>query len=861
MAIINKLICIFLLLNTLLLIFASGRVHLMHHTVELDEPDNLKHRLLSSQMGEEQKHMQVMIHCRYEEQVAMVREYLGQDHLHHVIPPQTIVVHEDVSILSRKVKQLSQEVQDAIEWIGHVKPHYKSTLLSSSVDVVNDVQVELIVKLVHRNEPMAKQLTTTLSSHFSSSQRSLENNHNTKVFVSSNNVLRVYTLASEMKSVVEHIARQEEVLWIERRKPVSVLNYAVNQIVQSNGASTADTLTGEHAIWSKGITGEGEVIAIADTGIDYDMCFFRDTQKQVPFQTLDTSHRKIVGYELSSSIDKDGNKIHSLKGDEPDGHGTHVSGTVAGNVLSSATDAESLSKMNGVAKDAKIHFTDIGTTGTLLIPDDLNQLFSIAYDKSSARIHSNSWGCALSNIVSCSYDCECAWVSNGEEAQDSDCMSMYGTKCCQICSRYDSWAHDVDHFTHENDDMLILFSAGNSGSVSADTSIGSPSTAKNSLSVGASRTFNQEYLTSVDYRDLTDMLDFFQISTVDECCNAGDFAKPFCCPTTIKQMYENHTDYYNKNNMVSFSSRGPIVDGRVKPDVVAPGSYVISAYSDGDLNSNNCGSGGPARNNSAALTTKQGTSMAAPATAGAAGLIRQYYRTKQSISNPSGMLIKATIIHSAAVMKGIVDLDGEMNSRIIQLPQNNNAPNIYNGYGIVSLSSALAFDDSSFKLVVDDRASLRQSKHKLYCFQSSSDDKTSLKATLTWYDPPAIPNAKHVLVNNLDLDIEELVSDDIKNTTEVKRVRGNGGTTNDDVNNSEKAWMLDIPPNTIVAVRVHATRVVSRSQSYALVITHSNSIVQIEDDNCQFAATVSSASTHHPTTVLLLLLLLVSLLL
>lgn len=28
--------------------------------------------------------------------------------------------------------------------------------------------------------------------------------------------------------------------------------------------------------------------------------------------------------------------------------------------------------------------------------------------------------------------------------------------------------------------------------------------------------------------------------------------------------------------MVAFSSRGPTVDGRIKPDVVAPGTYILS---------------------------------------------------------------------------------------------------------------------------------------------------------------------------------------------------------------------------------------------------------------------------------------------
>jgi subtilisin family serine protease len=880
MVLTNKLIYGFLLLSVLSMMFVSGRIHLLHHTIELNEDDNLKNHLLNQKHVEGQ-HIQVMIHCKDEEQVSMVRQSLGKDHLHHIIPPQTIIVHEELSVLSERMKQLSQEVKDAIEWIGHVKPHFKSPLLvdrgESAIEIVNDVQEEFIVKLVHRNEPMTNQLTTRLLSHFSSSKRSLEYS-NTKVIVSSDNVLRVHTMSSEMRSVVEHIAKQEEVLWIERRKPVALMNYAASQIIQSDGTSTSDTLTGEDAIWNQGITGQGEVIAVADTGIDYDMCFFRDTQRAVPFQKTDTSHRKIVGYELSYTIDSNGQKEYADKGDNPSGHGTHVAGTVAGNVLSSVQNAQSLSKMNGVAKDAKIHFTDIGQSdGSLVIPDDLNEFYSIAYTKSSARIHSNSWGCSLGGTVSCSYNCQCVWTRNnaygnaGEKAKDSACQSMYGTKCCQICTRYDSWSQDVDQFTYDNDDMLILIAAGNYGKISVDTTVGSPSTAKNCLTIGASRTFNQDHVDSVDYMDFTVYYDYFKknnvpVTNTDECCNyANNAVRSYCCPSVIKQMYQNNPGYYNKNNMASFSSRGPTFDGRLKPEVVAPGSYIISTHGDGDLTSNNCGSGRPNGANSAALMSDQGTSMATPATAGAAGLVRQYYRTKRSISNPSGMLIKATIIHSATVMKGTVDRNGQKGNQIIQLPQTTDgSPNIYNGYGLVSLTSALAFDDSSFKLVVDDRASLQQGNNKLYCFQSSSTESASnLKATLTWYDPPATPYAKNVLVNNLDLDIEELIVDTvIQNNTEIRRVRGNGGTENDDVNNTERAFMLDIPSSTFVAVRVNAKKVVSGSQKYAVVITHSKSMVQVAEEKCQFAATVSSASTNHPKMlyVSLLILFIVSLL-
>ena len=51
---------------------------------------------------------------------------------------------------------------------------------------------------------------------------------------------------------------------------------------------------------------------------------------------------------------------------------------------------------------------------------------------------------------------------------------------------YDSSAVDVDIFTWNNQDFLPVFAAGNWGLDGVDSTVASPSTAKNSLSVGTS---------------------------------------------------------------------------------------------------------------------------------------------------------------------------------------------------------------------------------------------------------------------------------------------------------------------------------------------------------------------------------------
>ncbi|MFZ5639628.1 MAG: S8 family serine peptidase, partial [Bacillota bacterium] len=153
-----------------------------------------------------------------------------------------------------------------------------------------------------------------------------------------------------------------------------------------------------------------------------------------------------------------------------------------------------------------------------------------------------------------------------------------------------------------NNDMTVLFAAGNSGSnpFSGGTvykSVGTPATAKNVIAVGASE---------------------------NNRANFGSISD-------------------NINSVAFFSSRGTAADGRVKPDVVAPGTMILATRS----------SLAPAGNYSGTLNNyygyMSGTSMAAPLTAGGVALIRQYYTDKLGIT-PKPSLLKATLINGAKDM-------------------------------------------------------------------------------------------------------------------------------------------------------------------------------------------------------------------
>lgn len=148
----------------------------------------------------------------------------------------------------------------------------------------------------------------------------------------------------------------------------------------------------------------------------------------------------------------------------------------------------------------------------------------------------------------------------------------------------------------------------------------------------------------------------------------------------------------NSTNLASFSSRGPAADGRIKPDIVAPGHTIYSAYSDGTKYSHQCG--GEVGEPGSTVTTMSGTSMATPIAAGVAALARQYFEkgwlplnglsghSLQPIAepdeansfNPSAALLRAVLINSAANMQGAVQVSLDYGS--FPIPR---APSFYQG--------------------------------------------------------------------------------------------------------------------------------------------------------------------------------------
>jgi len=115
-----------------------------------------------------------------------------------------------------------------------------------------------------------------------------------------------------------------------------------------------------------GLRGEGQIVALADSGVDTGSCFF-------------ASDDKFVAYEPLAGDEVDGN-----------GHGTHVAGSIAGDRFGNGV-ADSY---DGMAPAARLFVQDVGAGSAEsldAIPRDLANLLGPAY-AAGARIHSDSWG-------------------------------------------------------------------------------------------------------------------------------------------------------------------------------------------------------------------------------------------------------------------------------------------------------------------------------------------------------------------------------------------------------------------------------------------------------------------------------------
>jgi len=249
----------------------------------------------------------------------------------------------------------------------------------------------------------------------------------------------------------------------------------------------------------------------------------------------------------------------------------------------------------------------------------------------------------------------------------------------------------------------------------------------------------------------------------------------------------------NPNGIAAFSSRGPTVDGRLKPEIVAPGTNIVSTRSHHPKATVLWGAYDDE------YVYAGGTSMATPLTAGAAVVARQYLVEKVGLNSPSAALLKATLVHSAKDL--FPGQYGTGSQQELLKPR----PNVHEGYGRVDLDQLTQLEGRTLFVDASEGVSAGAADEVSFALSAGK----GLRATLVYTDAPAAPAAGKALVNDIDL--------------EILTPSGKTLSLKDSVNNLE---MIEVPQAQSEA-GAYRIRVVGKNipqgkngkQPYALVVT------------------------------------------
>jgi hypothetical protein len=237
------------------------------------------------------------------------------------------------------------------------------------------------------------------------------------------------------------------------------------------------------------------------------------------------------------------------------------------------------------------------------------------------------------------------------------------------------------------------------------------------------------------------------------------------------------------------ASRGPVHDGRLKPEVVAGGDGTTSTR----LNNT--------------YGQSWGSSMSAPTVTGSLALVIERYRQLNGGANPNALLLKA------AACNGADDWG-------------NTGPDFTYGFGLFNARNTVETIENN-RYVLN---SVTQGNTINFNITGVPAGAHQLKVLLYWPDQPAAPNAPNALVNNLDLTVtapgpathRPLILDPSPGNLNNLAVEGI-----DNRNNIEQV-VIDNPPAGNFTVSVSGTAVPTGSQNYVVVWQIINPSVTLE---------------------------------
>jgi len=225
------------------------------------------------------------------------------------------------------------------------------------------------------------------------------------------------------------------------------------------------------------------------------------------------------------------------------------------------------------------------------------------------------------------------------------------------------------------------------------------------------------------------------------------------------------------------SSCGPVNDGRIKPEITAGGTFIISTTPNNTYG------------------TSSGTSMATPTVTGSVALLYERYRQLHSGADPSAALIKALVCNSAT------DLGKP-------------GPDFIFGFGMLNvLATAEAMEGNHYFT-----GEVTNNGNASFTLPGVPAGTQQVKILLYWPDAPAAPFAASTLVNNLDLTVSSpdgVLHHPMILNTDLAHLNDAATEGVDNLNNIEQV-VIDNPPAGSFSISIKGTVIPAGPQPFVV---------------------------------------------
>lgn len=381
--------------------------------------------------------------------------------------------------------------------------------------------------------------------------------------------------------------------WWSPGEPWPILSMSRDELLYPLLDRSVRTVKADACMTLFGADGAGMVVAVADSGVD---------GSHPHFATHDTLRGLPAGVE---------HRDFSGGGDplaDGFGHGTHVAGVVAGLTEAATTPAAKVVDVRSPDGNVRSVVVDL-PAGTVLkgvaprakvlslkVLNDEGKGYASQLIEALEHVHDLNDGGRRLRVhcvnLSLGYPFDAEWFAAGH------------SPLCQVVNRL------------SRSGVVVVAAAGNDGSVLQQTEGRS-----NRQRVGVDQSINDP-------------------GNADEAITVG----------------ATHAESPHIYGVSYFSSRGPTVDGRVKPDLVAPGERILSCAAAGSAKFRKALASAQVelRPGVAYFREESGTSMAAPHVAGAAAALMSV--RQEFVGRPER--IKAILVGSCTDLKRKADFQG-----------------------------------------------------------------------------------------------------------------------------------------------------------------------------------------------------------